>query len=109
MRRAGRESYCAPLGAQLAAGWLGTLRPARLESGECTHSRESGAYHPPRALRHLITIRQQTCSFPGCRRSATRCDLDHSIPYHLGGKTCECNLAPRLQVLTTHLAILVAR
>ncbi|MDX6393756.1 MAG: hypothetical protein QOJ73_4819, partial [Streptosporangiaceae bacterium] len=22
------------------------------------------------------------------------CDLDHSIPYHLGGRTCECGLGP---------------
>jgi hypothetical protein len=25
---------------------------------------------------------------------ATRCDLDHTIPHHLGGRTCECGLAP---------------
>jgi len=42
----------------------------------------------------LITIRQPTCSFPGCRRPAVRCDDDHTLPYDQGGRTCECNLAP---------------
>jgi hypothetical protein len=42
----------------------------------------------------LITIRQPTCSFPGCRRPAVRCDEDHTHPYDQGGRTCECNLAP---------------
>jgi hypothetical protein len=39
-------------------------------------------------------VRQRTCSFPGCRRPARRCDLDHTVPYDQGGATCECNLAP---------------
>jgi hypothetical protein len=32
--------------------------------------------------------------FPGCRRRAVRCDDDHTIPHHQGGRTCECNLHP---------------
>jgi hypothetical protein len=66
---------------------------ARLESGDCSHQRQSAQYRPPPALRHLIRTRQRTCGFPGCRRSAVRCDLDHTVPYHLGGRTCECNMA----------------
>jgi hypothetical protein len=69
-----------------------TIRP--LAAGNCRHERESHGYRPPPALRHLIAIRQRTCSFPGCRRPGAGCDQDHSIPYHLGGRTCECNLAP---------------
>jgi hypothetical protein len=45
-------------------------------------------------LQHLIGVRQQLCMFPGCGRAARRCDLDHTIPYHRGGRTCECNMAP---------------
>jgi hypothetical protein len=45
-------------------------------------------------VRHLIEIRQPTCSHLGCRRPAARCDVDHTVPYHLGGRTCLCNLAP---------------
>jgi hypothetical protein len=79
---------------QLAAGWLGTLRPVFLETGDCSHARQAAGYRPPKSLRHLITIRQRTCGHPGCGRDADRCDLDHRIPWHLGGRTCECNLNP---------------
>ncbi|HKD88556.1 MAG TPA: hypothetical protein VKB62_08510 [Streptosporangiaceae bacterium] len=65
-----------------------------LETGPCTHARQSTAYRPPPSLAHLLRIRQRTCSYPGCRRPARRCDLDHVIPYDRGGATCECNLTP---------------
>jgi hypothetical protein len=31
---------------------------------------------------------------PGCGRPAARCDLNHTIAWHAGGVTCECNIAP---------------
>jgi len=65
-----------------------------LETAPCGHGRQSGSYKPPASLRHLIVIRQRTCSFPGCRRPARRADLDHTVPFHRGGISCECNLAP---------------
>ena len=74
--------------------WQLTVRLQRLAVEECDHARQSARYRPSPALRHLIRIRQPRCSFPGCRRSAMRCDEDHTKPYHRGGKTCECNLAP---------------
>jgi len=64
------------------------------ESAGCAHQRQSTAYRPPPTLQHLIRVRQQTCAFPGCRRSASQCDLDHTTPFQRGGLTCECNLAP---------------
>jgi hypothetical protein len=39
--------------------------------------------------------RNTTCTAPGCTRPATACDQDHTIAYEDGGRTCECNLAPR--------------
>ena len=74
--------------------WLAGIAISRLETSDCRHLRESRFYRPPPSLRHLITIRQPTCSFPGCRRPAARCDDDHTLPYDQGGRTCECNLAP---------------
>jgi hypothetical protein len=74
--------------------WLTGIAISRLETGDCRHLRESRSYRPPPSLRHVITIRQPTCSFPGCRRPAIRCDDDHTLPYDQGGRTCECNLAP---------------
>jgi Domain of unknown function (DUF222) len=74
--------------------WLAGITVSKQETGDCSHLRESPSYRPPSMLRHLITVRQPTCSFPGCHRPATRCDQDHTVPYHQGGRTCECNLAP---------------
>jgi hypothetical protein len=65
-----------------------------LETGTCGHARRTSRYRPPLSLAHLIRVRQRTCSYPGCRRPARRCDLDHTVPYDQGGATCECNLAP---------------
>ncbi len=76
--------------------WAAGLRArlSMLETGSCSHARESHGYVPPQALRHLIQVRQRTCFHPGCRRPAARCDLDHTVPFDQGGRTCECNLGP---------------
>src|SRR6266851_5095493 len=74
--------------------WLGGLRFDWLERRTCSHLRQSPGYQPPSRLQNLIRARQRTCSFPGCRRPATRCDLDHTLAYDQGGRTCECNLSP---------------
>ncbi len=77
-----------------AAAWLAGVKVAPLEVGACGHRHQSLAYRPPPLLRHLIGVRQRTCSFPGCRRPAHRCDQDHTLAFDQGGITCECNLAP---------------
>ena len=76
------------------AAWLRQIAIAPIETGTCSHTRESAAYRPPDSLRHLIKIRDRRCGYPGCRRPAARCDDDHTVPHHRGGKTCECNLYP---------------
>jgi hypothetical protein len=72
--------------------WTFTVTP--LGSPTCDHASETPGYRPSAGLRHLVEIRQPTCSHPGCRRPAAGCDLDHTVAYHLGGRTCLCNLAP---------------
>jgi len=62
--------------------------------GSCDHARAETGYHPSRALQHLIRARSGTCTAPDCRRPAARCDLDHTVPWDQGGRTCECGLAP---------------
>ena len=62
--------------------------------GPCDHAHAETGYHPSRKLAHLIRARSATCTAPGCRRPAARCDLDHTRPWDDGGATCECNLAP---------------
>ena len=69
-----------------------TLRP--LAGTPCGHQHQGNGYEPPPRLAHLVTVRQRTCSFPGCARRAERCDLDHTLAHDAGGLTCECNLAP---------------
>jgi hypothetical protein len=62
--------------------------------GPCDHAHAEIGYHPSRKLQHLIRARSATCTAPGCRRPAARCDLDHTVPWDQGGLTCECALAP---------------
>ncbi|MBK8077361.1 MAG: hypothetical protein IPK24_17765 [Kineosporiaceae bacterium] len=45
-------------------------------------------------LRELVQAREQCCTFPGCRRRAVTCEVDHRTPHSDGGPTCECNLHP---------------
>jgi hypothetical protein len=60
--------------------------------GRCSHHDASAAYRPaPR----LVVARDGTCTFPPCGQPAWRADLDHTIPWHLGGPTCPCNLSAR--------------
>ncbi|MGH3422059.1 MAG: HNH endonuclease signature motif containing protein, partial [Streptosporangiaceae bacterium] len=80
-----------------APGWTWTFTFTPLTGGGCDHARETPAYRPPPPLRHLIEIRHNTCVLPCCRRPATQCDLDHTIAYETGGRTCLCNLAPLCQ------------
>ncbi len=71
-----------------------TVTITALARGRCGHRNEEPGYEPSRRLRHLARARTATCSAPGCARPAAQCDLDHTVPYDQGGRTCECNLAP---------------
>ena len=64
----------------------------RAATGGCAHGQESPGYRPPPRLREYVVARDWTCRFPTCRQPVWRCDLDHSVPYHKGGRTCACNL-----------------
>ena len=60
----------------------------------CNHARSVPGYRIPPRLRAFVEARDQDCGYPTCRRAAASCDMDHTIPYHLGGLTCECNIGP---------------
>ena len=47
---------------------------------------------PGAALRRWIHVRDNTCSFPGCRVPAHRTDADHSVEHAEGGPTIDTNL-----------------
>ena len=38
-------------------------------------------YRPGADLTRTVIARDVTCTFPGCRQPATRCEIDHRIPY----------------------------
>ncbi|WP_308493410.1 HNH endonuclease signature motif containing protein [Microbacterium terrisoli] len=48
--------------------------------------------HPCTAQKRLLRARDEHCRFPGCRRPAEKCDLDHTIAYQDGGPTALWNL-----------------
>jgi len=74
--------------------WMRSLTVNWLESGSCSHARETKNYVPGRLLAHLIKVRNPACTAPGCRRPAQHSDIDHVVPYAHGGRTCECNCQP---------------
>ncbi|GAA1686049.1 HNH endonuclease signature motif containing protein [Microcella alkalica] len=50
-------------------------------------------YRVPADLQTWLRVRDGTCRFPGCARSAARCDLDHTRDWQHGGGTSHDNLA----------------
>ena len=90
-RRRRRKDRASDAGAD---DWAIVIGLRALAAGGCDHERESGHYRPPPALWHLIQIRNQRCTAPGCRMPAAKCDGDHTLAFEKGGLTCECNLAP---------------
>ena len=49
-------------------------------------------YAPSLAMRRYVQVRDRHCRFPGCRRPARACDLDHLVAWPQG-PTDEANLA----------------
>jgi hypothetical protein len=62
---------------------------------ECDHRNESRAYQPNGKLRHLVQVRDHTCTFPPCNRHARDSDFEHAVPYDQGSRTCACNAGAR--------------
>jgi hypothetical protein len=50
-------------------------------------------YAVPRDLRLWLRIRDETCRFPGCGRSAATADVDHTVDWQHAGATRHDNLA----------------
>ncbi len=49
-------------------------------------------YTPPPEMADLVRARDRYCVRPGCGTRAQGCDLDHTTPFHLGGRTAVDNL-----------------
>jgi hypothetical protein len=74
--------------------WQVSVTAEPIAAGCCDHRTAEPQYRPSAALQRIIRARTTTCSYYGCARPATRCDLDHTIAYEDGGITCQCDLAP---------------
>ena len=72
-----------------------TVRLDVLPTFECDHRYETHGYHPSGKLRHLVQVRDGTCTFPPCNRHARESDFEHALPYDKGGRTCACNAGAR--------------
>ena len=53
---------------------------------------DPGTYSVPAALRAFLQQRDGVCRFPGCTRTAARCDVDHVVAWSDGGGTVADNL-----------------
>jgi hypothetical protein len=63
------------------------------------------SYRIPERLREFIALRDGACRFPGCRRRAARCQIDHADAWDDGGSSDPQNLGPlctRHHQLKTH-------
>lgn len=67
-----------------------TVKIEPVPTYECDHRHESHGYAANDMLRHLVQVRDGTCTFPPCSRHARETDFEHAVPYHKGGRTCAC-------------------
>jgi hypothetical protein len=74
--------------ADLAARGVAELRPVAHPGDRAPELR----YRPSAGLADFVRCRDLTCRFPGCDCPADVCDIDHTIPYGLGGPTHASNL-----------------
>lgn len=51
-------------------------------------------YRPPAELARFVRLRDRTCVRPGCTVPAAHSELDHTVPWSLGGGTDAANLNP---------------
>lgn len=48
----------------------------------------------PAVLRQALEFRDGVCQAPGCCKPASLCDIDHRVPYEVGGPTSASNTGP---------------
>jgi len=87
--------WCGTWVLTLPGGRQIALRIEPVPTYGCDHRYESHGYQPNDTLRHLIQVRDYTCTFPSCSRHARDSDFEHAQPYDKGGRTCSCNAGAR--------------
>ena len=108
---AGYGPISADMARQIArdATWSAVEVDAR--TGEVRRQAQSGGrsrgsappgYRPPAALADDVLARDRTCTFPGCRVPAMRCDLDHIEPFDPTLPADDQTVGPNLHALCRH-------
>jgi hypothetical protein len=87
--------WCGTWALTLPGGRELAVRIEPVPTYDCDHRHESHGYQPNDALRHLVQVRDYTCTFPSCSRHARDSDFEHAQPYDKGGRTCSCNAGAR--------------
>ena len=70
----------AEMARRIAADQTGTRRRLVTDDTSQLLDYRRTTYRAPTNLTNHVTARDRTCTFPGCRRTAKLCDLDHSKP-----------------------------
>jgi hypothetical protein len=92
---AGDPNWCGTWTLTLPGGRALAVRIEPVPTRACDHRHESHGYQPNDTLRHLVQVRDHTCTFPPCSRHARDSDFEHAQPYDKGGRTCSCNAGAR--------------
>jgi hypothetical protein len=91
----GDPYWCGTWALTLPGGREFSVQLEPVPTYSCDHRHESHAYQPNDTLRHLVQVRDYTCTFPPCSRHARDSDFEHAVPYDKGGRTCACNAGAR--------------
>jgi hypothetical protein len=91
----GDPNWCGIWTLTLPSGPELAVRIEPVPTYDCDHRHESHGYQPNETLRHLVQVRDYTCTFPPCSRHARDSDFEHAQPYDKGGRTCSCNAGAR--------------
>jgi Domain of unknown function (DUF222) len=79
-RPPGDPDWCGPWALTLPSGQEHAVNIEPVPTFDCDHRNESHAYQPNATLRHLVQIRDYTCTFPPCSRHARDSDFEHGAP-----------------------------
>jgi hypothetical protein len=57
------------------------------------------SYRPSAHVQATVTLRDESCRFPGCQRPAWACDLDHLVPFNPELRAIDQTIAANMQSL----------
>lgn len=90
----GYGSIPATVAVALATDPSGTWRRLLTDQNNRLVDLSTRTYRPPANMARLVRAQHPRCCFPGCRRRATYCELDHVLDRQYGGPTSAANLQP---------------